>query len=159
MSGPYPLARPYWKGYSREQDKKLVEELFYGSSGINQKSGRWQSHYLVAGGPDERRAFEALRRLLASCQGLEPEILAGLLLALDSRGGFERRLVFQFRKKGKRSDFAADAEIAMYVEGLVRRGVKKEAAVSHAMADLHLSRKTIFAAIKRFKNKASWLKR
>jgi hypothetical protein len=155
---PYPLLRPYWKGHSREEDKKLAKELLYGSSTINKKTGRCQSYYPVAGGPHEYRAFEALRRLLCfSCRDLEPEILAGLVCALDSRGSFERRLVFQFRKKGNRHDFAADLEIAMYVEGLIRVGQKKP--IEHAMANFNLSRKTVFAAIRRFKNRASWLKR
>ena len=156
--GPYPLVRPYYKGHSREEDEKLAKELFYGTSTIDKKTSRSRHDYLLADSPDERRAFEALRRLmLFSCQDLDPAILEGLLCSLDSGGSFERRLVFQFRKKGKRSDFAADLDVAAYVGGLIHGGQKKEAAVKRAEDKFGLKRKAVFAAIKRFN--ASWLKR
>jgi hypothetical protein len=160
MSGHSPYPRPYYKGHNRAQDEKLANELFYGASAINKKTGRWHSHYLSAGSPEERRALDALRRLLSfSCGDLDPAILEGLLGSLDSRGGLARQLAFKYRKKGKRHDFAADLDVAMRVGALVRAGEQTEAAVAKVREELGLSRKAVFAAIKRFNDTAFWLKR
>jgi hypothetical protein len=148
--GPYP--RPYYKGHSRKQDERLARELFYGTSAINKEPGRLRSHYLIPGSPHECRAFEALQRLmLFSCRDLSPAILGGLLGSLNPGGNFERRLVFKFRRKGKRPNFAADLDVALLVEGLICGGWKKEGAVQQAMAMFGLSRKAVFAVIKRQK--------
>jgi len=40
MSSPYPLLRPYYKGHSREEDEKLSNELFYGTSTVVDKKNR-----------------------------------------------------------------------------------------------------------------------
>jgi hypothetical protein len=150
---PYPRTpRPYYKGHSREQDERLANELFYGVTATNKETGRVRHHYLLADGPHERRGFEALRRLLSfSCGDLDSGILAALYCSLDSDGGNERQLVFKFRKKGNRHDFTADLQIVLHIEGLVRVGQKKEAAIRQTMSDLGLSRKTVFAAAKRVK--------
>ena len=132
MRSPYPRApRAYWKGYSRKQDEKLASELFYGTFATNKQSGRDHHHYPLAGSPHECRALEALRRLLFyGCKDLEPTIFAALCCSLDPNSGFERRLVFKARKKGRRHDFAADSQIDVHV--LWRRAVgwPAEAAVS-----------------------------
>jgi hypothetical protein len=59
--------------------------------------------------------------------------------------------VFKFRRKGKRPNFAADLDVALLVEGLICGGWKKEGAVQQAMAMFGLSRKAVFAVIKRQK--------
>jgi len=147
----YPRAvRPYWKSHSREQDEKLAKDLFFGTSTINKKTGRWYSYYLPKDSPDERHAFEALRRLLShSCGDLEPAIFAALLNSLNSKS--KRRLVFKNRKRGK-SDHAADLDIHIRVEGLIHAGWPTEAAVAQVGKDLGgLSRKAIYAARSRVK--------
>jgi hypothetical protein len=64
QDSPYPRAvRAYWKGYSREQDKRLAKKLFYGTT-VRDKTGRDHHRYLPEDGPEEREGFEALRRLL-----------------------------------------------------------------------------------------------
>src|SRR5262249_42204059 len=129
----YALLRPYRKGYSREQDEKLAHELFYGTSTIDKKSGRSRHDYLLAGSPDERRAFEALERVLFhSCGNLNPEILGGFLCLLDRGGSFGRRLVFE-KKRKRPADSATYLRIALHVRALYRAGWSTEAAVNHAM--------------------------
>ena len=152
MSSPYP--RTYYKGYSREQDEKLAHELFYGTS-TPVDSDRYR--YPLADSPPERRALEALCRLLSDgCRDLEPAILAALCCALDPSSGSERRLVFKGRKKrGRPRDFAADSQVDMHVLGLCTMGWKNEAAVKHAMKKFGLSRGAVFKARKRMR---SWLK-
>src|SRR5262245_44540301 len=104
QNSPYPSAiRPYYKGHSREEDEKLARELFFGTSTIiDGKTDRWCHEYLPADSPEERRAFEALERLLEfSCGDLNPDVLGGLIASLERDGSFGRRLVF--KKERKRS--------------------------------------------------------
>jgi hypothetical protein len=157
MSSPYPLLRPYWKGHSREEDEKLAKELFYGTTATNKETGRHYHHYPLADGPHERRALEALRRLLLfDCyKVLEPRIFAALCCSLDPNSDFERRLIFKGRKKGRRHDFAADSQIDVHVLGLRRMGWPSDAAVKDAEKKFGLSRKAVYEARKRVN---SWLK-
>src|SRR5262245_16289492 len=122
---PYPRTpRPYYKGrFNRKEDEKLANELFYGTSTINKKTGRERHDY--PDGPDERRAIEALLRLLSCCEDLDELILGGLSASLDPGGSFGRRLVFKPRKKKKPAGYPSDLEIAMYVLSLRRADVER----------------------------------
>ena len=154
---PYAQLRPYYKGHSREEDEKLAQELFYGTSTIDIKTGRSRHDYLLAGSPDECRAFEALERLLLfSCGDFDPGILGGLLSSLDRGGSFGRRLVFE-KKRKRPADSATDLRIALYIRSLHRAGWKIEAAVKRAMNAFGLSRKTVFKARKRIRRESPWL--
>ena len=155
----YPHAiRPYYKGHSREEDEKLVDELFFGTSTIiDEKTARCRHEYLPAGGSHERRAIEALERLLAFSRGdLNPDILAGLLCSLDPGGSFGRRLVFKRRKRMRAADAATDLQIALYVQSLHRLEVTK--AAEWAAEKFDVSRKTVYKALKRIRRESSWLK-
>jgi hypothetical protein len=154
MSSPFPYPRPYWKGYSREQDQKLVLKVFYGITIRDKQTGRDRDQYLSDDSPEEREGRQALCRLLSNNHA-DPEILAALCCALTGRLG--RRLVFKNQRKGKR-DAAADFQVALHVEGLRRAGWKNEAAVEQAMKDFGLSRKAVFEARKRVRHKSPWLK-
>jgi hypothetical protein len=143
MSSPYP--RTYWRGYSREQDQKLVLKLFYGITIRDKKTGRDRHQYLSDDSPEEREGRQALCRLLSNNHA-DPKILAALCCALT--GCLGRRLVFKNQRKGKRND-AADFQIAMHVEFLRYTGWKTEAAIRQVMEDLGLSRKAVFEARKR----------
>lgn len=113
MSGPYPYPpRPYSKGYSREEDEKLAEELFYGTT-VRDKTGRDCHRYPSENSPHERQGVEALCRLLLFSD-LPSEIIGGLLCSLDSGGSFGRRLVFKPRKKktaSRLSDRSSDSSL------------------------------------------------
>ena len=113
MTGPFAYPRPYWTGYNREQDEKLVRKLFYGTTIRDKQTGRDRHKYLTDDSPEEREGRQALCRLL--CHSADPEILAVLCRALD--GSLGRRLVFKNRKGGKRDD-AADFQVALHVESL-----------------------------------------
>jgi len=54
-------------------------------------------------------------------------------------------------RKGNRSDFAADRQIALHVGHLCMKGEKKESAVASAMEAFQLSRANVFAAVRRAK--------
>ena len=140
--------RPYWDGFSREQDEKLAHQLFYGITVRNEKTGRTRCKYLSNNSSQARDGFEALQRLLLfSCQDLPPSIEMPLLSTLDPDGSVWGRLVFQRPKKGRR-DAGADFQIDFEVGLLIRRGWKTEAAVREVMAKFGLSRKAVFAARK-----------
>jgi hypothetical protein len=142
MSSPYP--RTYYKGYSREEDEKLAEELFYGTM-VRDKTGRDCHQYLPEGSPQERQAFDALQRLLVFSD-LAPGVLAGLVCSLDLDGSFGRRLVFKPRKRKRPVGAATDLQIFFYVQSLERAGVKIESAVQSAMDNFGYSRNAIFEA-------------
>jgi hypothetical protein len=128
--------------------------LLYGKAG-HDKTDRFIKEYLVKDSPEERLAIEALIRLLTywTAHAEASEIVAALGSALRSNGATERRLVFQFRKKGKRSHLGADYAVALHIESRVKEGWKMEAAVSDAMKTHRLSRKGVFEAIRRVKEK------
>jgi hypothetical protein len=116
---PHALLRPYFKEYSREQDEKLAEELFYGTTVRDKKTGRDCHRYPLEESADERRGLDALCRLLVFGD-LAPDILGGLLCSLDPDGSFGRRLVFKPRKRKRRADSATDLQIALHVRSLYR---------------------------------------
>lgn len=155
MSGPYPYPpRPYSKGYSREEDEKLAEELFYGTT-VRDKTGRDCHRYPSENSPHERQGVEALCRLLLFSD-LPSEIIGGLLCSLDSGGSFGRRLVFKPRKRKRPADSRTDLQIALYVGNLVRIGMKKP--INQAMVKFGISRETVFRAKRRIKRESPWLK-
>ena len=146
---PVPSPPAYWKGYSRKEDEELAEELFFGRT-VRGKTGRTNKEYLVTDSPRERAAVEALVRLLSRDDCME--IKALLFDALKSDGKAERRLVFQFRRKGKRSNLSANFAVALWVATRVTKDRwQVKAAVSEAMSEFGLSRKAVFAAIQRAK--------
>jgi hypothetical protein len=155
-SSPYPSpARPYYKGHSREEDEKLARNLFFGTSTIDKKTGRERHRYPDS--QDERGAIEALQRLLiCSCKDLDPEILGGLLSALDSGGSFERHIVFK-TKKEKPTGKPTDLQMVMKVQALHRAGWPIDAAVQKTAEVFGPSRKTVYAAMKRVKKETPWL--
>jgi hypothetical protein len=158
-NSPYPSpARPYYKGHSREEDEKLARNLFFGTSTIDKKTGRQHHQYPAEDSQDERGAIEALQRLLiCSCGDLAPEILGGLLSALDPGGSFERRLVFKSRKRKRPSNSPTDLQIFFHVWSLERAGLKTESAVQDAMTRFDLSRNAIFEARARVRAESPWL--
>ena len=117
---PYPNpVRPYYKGHNREEDERSARDLFFGTSSI--EAGRECHRYPAEGSEDERGAIEALERLLiCSCGDLDPEILGGLLSALERGGSFERRIVFKTKKK-KPAGKPTDLQIALHVGRLHHR--------------------------------------
>jgi hypothetical protein len=156
---PLPsVVRRYFKGYNREQDEEVAKVLFYGTLTFNEKTRRWRRRYLTEDSSDERRGFEALRRLLFTLyEDLDSSILAALACSLDpNSSSFERRLVFKFRKKGNRRDTGTDQEVADFVA--TRRDIgrlKNESAIQEAMTAFHLSRSAVFKAIDRAKRRAA----
>jgi hypothetical protein len=156
-SNPFvPSTRAYWTGFSRENDEVIAMQLFFGRRG-HDKKGRVKKEYLVQDSPPERLAREALVRLLTYFTTKEApiDVIAALCSAL--RGSAERRLVFKFQKKGNRPDLSGDIAVTLLVDRRRQEGVKVESAVREAMDVFDLSRKAVFAAIKRVKTElASW---
>ena len=147
--------RPYWKGYDPRKDQSLAEDLLYGKGG-NDKTGRVIKEYFAKDSISERLAIDALGRLLTywTAEVIQAhEIVGALCRALKVNGVTERRLVFQFRKQGKRSYLGADYAVALHVGSRVIDGWKTEAAVHDAMNTYRLSRKGVFDAIRRVKKK------
>jgi hypothetical protein len=81
------------------------------------------------------------------------KLLAGLTTALDPDSGVERYLVFQHRqkRKGRRPNVVGDYQIAVHVWALMDKKWPVEAAVQDAMTTFRLSRKAVYATIKRAK--------
>jgi hypothetical protein len=95
-----PPLRPYWKGYSHEQDKKLVRKLFYGTT-IRDKTGRDRYQHFPPDSPEERDGFKAVCRLLSYNWGRNDlDILAALCCSLDLDSGLGSRFVLSERKEG-----------------------------------------------------------
>jgi hypothetical protein len=140
--------RPYYKGYNQKDDEELAKQFLYGRARPNKK-GFAKIEYLKQGTSEERLAREALHRFLSYHTSLDapPVIMAGLFVAL--RGESTRRLVFKFQKKGRRPDSTRDELMASFVDQLTVRGWKKEAAVHETMERYGLSRKAVFAALRR----------
>jgi hypothetical protein len=157
----------YWKGHDAKADAELVQKLFNGWVVRDQKTGRAKRRHLERNSPSEAQAIDALRRLLMYIPkrlyvlkrslSHEPfddvalEVLRTLGNALDPESDFDRRLEFKLRK-GNRSDFAADFQVAAHVGQLCMNGEKKESAVQSAMAAFQLSRTNVFAAVRRVKH-------
>jgi hypothetical protein len=147
-TNPFVIPSPYWKGYSQKADERLAEQLFLGRT-VQDKTGRKKIEHFTKDSADERSAREALARLLLrdNC----PFVIKALVHQALTDGESERRLVFQYRKKGNRPDVSADLQVALYVLQLGDDRVKKESAVHGAMQKFGLSRKAVFECIKRAK--------
>jgi hypothetical protein len=154
---PYTALRPYYKGHNRAEDERLTKELFFGMTVRNEKTGRDCHYYLPDNSPEERLAFEALVRLLVfSCGDLNEDALGGLLSSLDRGGSFERRLVFE-KKRKRPADAPADLQIFLYVERRIRAGQQVKTAVDDAVNKFKVTRKTVFAARRRIRRESPWL--
>jgi hypothetical protein len=154
----------YWKGHDAKADTVLVRELFNGWVVRDQRTGRDKRRHLERNSPGEAQAIDALRRLLmyilirlsflkrslshGPYDDVAVEVLRALLNALDPESDSDRRVEFKLRK-GNRSDFAADFQIALHVGYLCMKGEKKESAVASAMQAFQLSRANVFAAVRR----------
>jgi hypothetical protein len=149
-----PPQRRYWKGHDQKADELLAEELFIGRR-ISSASGRAKTEFPAQNGSRERLAREALARLLSYYAGENGlEILALLCSALMNDGGTDRRIAFQFRKKGKRGDKAADYQVGLTVLSLVKDdGVGVDAAVKYAEQIFELSPQAVYRAVKRVKQR------
>ena len=113
------LYRPYWKGYDHQKDKNLVDQLFLGRT-VRDAAGKPLIKYFSKDSPQERLAREALTRLLmySTKDADDLDIIALLCCALRADGGSERRIVFQFRKRGgRRSNKAGDLSVYLHVSG------------------------------------------
>jgi hypothetical protein len=67
---------------------------------------------------------------------------------------FERRLVFNNRRRGRLSNMSSDSQIGIAVCSAVEKlGVPMEAAVADAMKQFGLQRKAVFEAVKRYKKR------
>jgi hypothetical protein len=151
LQSPPPRPR-YWKGYDLEEDEALALELLSGRL-VRGKTGRLRTEYLSKGSPRERSAREALQRVLTYYVQIGPDkrrsIVAGLCGALGNDS--ERQLIFQFRKKGRRSDPTADWQVGFWVHARVQDDrLKVEAAVQATMEQFSLSRTAVYAAYKRY---------
>jgi hypothetical protein len=147
--------RPYWNGFDRKTDELRARDLLRGRI-VRQPSGRSKVEFLQKDDPREGIAREALARLLtyytAHDVDASVDIVGPLCSALTNDSRNERRIVFQFRKKGKRSDVVADYQLGLHV--LIRtidHGWPVEAAVQEAMNKYGLKRKAVFEAYKRTK--------
>ena len=149
-TNPIVPAQPYWKGHSRKQDEELAEQLFLGKM-VRDKTGRAKRIYLAKGSVDERSAREALVRLLSRDDCDDVKVL--LCDALRDNGKGDRRIVFQSRSRGNRSDISSDFTVALYVLRFKKEGVKVDAAVYYAMMEFGLSRKAVFECYKRAKKR------
>jgi hypothetical protein len=154
-TNPFVVPPPYWKGYSQTEDEKLAEQLFLGRT-VQDKTGRRKTEYLTKDSADERSARDALGRLLLR-DDCRIDIKALVYEALRTDGKSERRLVFQFRKKGNRPNSSADFGVAFHVLQLRGDGVKVESAIHGAMQKFGLSRKAVFECIKRVKKLSPYL--
>ncbi len=149
------VPRLYWENHNREEDEGLAQELFFGRT-VNDKTGRTKIEYPVQGSKRERSAKEALIRLLTHHSDVAGiKVVGDLCDALKGEGKGERRLVFQFRQKGKRRNLSGDYAVALYVATKGMKDGSVEAAVSEAMSFFGLSRKAVFAKMQRVKN---WMK-
>jgi hypothetical protein len=152
---------PYWRDRNQNEDEALAKELLSGHC-VRAAAGGIKVEYLLPGSPRERAAREALVSLLhyytrtddlSRLQIVEP-LCSALSYIDDTPSSSSRQLVFQFRKKGKRSaEFAADFQVFYHVEKRIFDGWQVEAAVNEAQKIFGLSRKTVFQIIKRTKEK------
>jgi hypothetical protein len=153
---------PYWTDRNQNEDEELAKEWFKGRT-VRAVAGGFKVEYLRPGSPRERAAREALVRLLfyytrADDDLRRLQIVQPLCAALSESAAIpfpsSRQLVFQFRKKGKRSaEFAADFPVLYHVARNLYHGWKVEAAVTDARKEFGLSRKTVFQITKRAKEK------
>jgi hypothetical protein len=152
---------PYWTDRNQTEDEELAREWFKGRT-VRAAAGGFKVEYLRPGSPRERAAREALVRLLfyytrADDDLKRVDIVYPLCAALNHESAAipfpsSRQLVFQFRKKGKRSaEFAADFPVLYHVARNLYYGRKVESAVNEAQKKFGLSRKTVFQITKRAK--------
>jgi hypothetical protein len=151
----------YWTDRNRNEDEALAKELLRGRRVLG-GVGRTKIEYLRHGSPRERLAREALVSLLHYYTRRDDDLsrldivepLCSALIDVDTAPfPNPRRLVFEFRRRGKRSaDPAADYPIFVYVQTRVQdQDWPVEAAVTKAQDKFGLSRKAVFQSIRRIK--------
>jgi hypothetical protein len=131
-----------WNVDLKTPDEWMADEFLWGHSEAP-VGGLLRRKYLKSGSDEERMARLALVRVLRSERPLSSTLRKRLAELFDESTIGERRLVLQFRRKGKRPHHMANAQVANYVDRQIRQGVKTEAAVALAMEHYGLSRKAI----------------
>ena len=125
------------------RDLELAFLLLQGSIGRD-GNNRFTESYLEKNEPLEIQAREAIVRLLRSQEPLDRslrEMLAGLFEpAPDSYPGGERRIVFEFRKRGNRRHVLRDIIITRIIYEKILAGRTVNKAVECAIEDFGLER-------------------
>jgi hypothetical protein len=133
-----------WDVDLKTRDEWLADELLWGHSEAP-PNGLLHRKYLQPGSDEERTARQALVRVLRGDRPLSLTLRKRLAELFDAESTLaERRLVFQFRRRGHRSHHMANSQIANYVDRKIREGNPVEAAVQLAMDVYGLTRKAIF---------------
>jgi hypothetical protein len=100
-----------------------------------------RQHYPQKGSEHERRAREALVRLLRDFdKPLDPQIRQSLAALFDHRGHLGRKLDFSFLQKGKREDPYWQQQIALHIEMLIRSGLSPVVAKGGACKSFKLTK-------------------
>jgi hypothetical protein len=133
-----------WNHDLRTPDEWLADELLWGH-GEAAPNGLLRRKYLALGSEEERLAREAMVRLLRADQPLSTTLRRRLAELFDSKSTVtERRLVIEFRRKGRQSQGMATSQVANFVDHKIRDGYPVEAAVQLAIDAFGLTRKAVF---------------
>jgi hypothetical protein len=141
-------------------DEKRIIELLCGRSARDGR-GRLRVTYFRKGSPDELEARRALTRMLRTSLPLDPGVRFVIADLFDpDLSEVDRIIRLEYRRRGKRSNAAAEKEIAEFIWAQRRGGAKMmKSAVPAAMEKFGLKEKRILAIWKNWQPILQRLKR
>jgi hypothetical protein len=135
-------------------DETLIRVLLNGYVRHDEKGLRRQA-YLESDGEDELAARAAMARHLRSDSPLTREQRDVLADLFDPDPGVafrnDRRIIFQYRRRGRRSQHLANTQISQHIWERLCSGWNVESAVQDATTKYELSREDVFKIWSRFR--------
>jgi hypothetical protein len=106
---------------------------------------RLRLRYLKEGSPDELHARRALSKLLRSDEGLDRRLRESLAELLDSTPPpwQQRKLLFAFRRRGRKTDPYANTQIFVEVATAVKSGSTVTAAITDTAQKYQISEELV----------------
>jgi len=133
-----------------KSDQKRIVELLRGRT-VRDRHGLPRQTYLSDGGSDENEGRQALAKELRTARFLDMGLRLTLAELFDPISEVEeRRICFEYRRKGRRSNAMAEKEIAQFIWSRTRDGKKVEAAIKSATEHFGLRRARTFDIWKRW---------
>lgn len=125
------------------RDQQRIVHLLCGRT-VQDKHGLPRQSYLRNGSTDEKEARRALARVLRTTVPLEVGLRFIIAELIDPDcDEIDRRIRFEYRRKGKPSNAYAERLIAEFIWARVQTGEKAESAVAHAMGKFGLGRSRV----------------
>jgi len=126
-------------------DHQLIRDLL-GGRVVRTPRGSLQLQYLKEGSAEEKEARHALARMLRSSRPIDLGVRYLIAAMIDPDcDEADRRIRFEHKRKGQRSNALAEKEVAEFIRSLRQSGKQMKLAVDNARQEFGLKQSRVKA--------------